>query len=81
MAVTILVFAGLRERLGFAELDYDVADGTPVARVLDALADTYPAIAQARGRCLVALNEEYVADGATVKAGDTLALIPPVSGG
>ncbi len=81
MAVTILCFAGLRERVGFAELEYDAADGTPVAQILDDLAATYPPIAAARASCLIALNEEYVQDGDTVKAGDTLALIPPVSGG
>ena len=81
MAVTLLCFAGLRERLGFGELEIDAPDGTPVAQLLDDLAATYPAIAATRGSCLVALNEEYVQEGDTVKAGDTIALIPPVSGG
>ena len=81
VAVTILCFAGLRERAGFAELEYDVPEGTLVSRILDDLVATYPAIGAALPTCLVALNEEYAPEGATVKAGDTIALIPPVSGG
>ncbi len=81
MAVTILCFAGLRERVGFGELELDAPDGTPVSRILEDLAADYPAIGQALPSCLVALNEEYAHEGARVKAGDTIALIPPVSGG
>lgn len=81
MAVTILCFAGLRERVGFGELAYDAPDGTAVSDILADLAATYPPIQAALGGCLVALNEEYVPEGATVKAGDTIAIIPPVSGG
>jgi len=81
MSITVLCFAGLRERVGFAELAYEPADGATVGRILDDLCATYPAIAQARKSCLIALNEEYAEMDATVKAGDTLALIPPVSGG
>ena len=81
MAVTILCFAGLRERAGFGELEYDAPDGTSVSQILDDLVTQYPAIGEALPSCLVALNEEYVREGATVKAGDTIALIPPVSGG
>ena len=81
MSITILCFAGLRERVGFAELEYDAPAGTPVRTILADLAATYPAIEAGLPACLVALNEEYAAEDAVVKAGDTIALIPPVSGG
>jgi MoaE-MoaD fusion protein len=74
--VTIRLFAVLRERAGTREIELDLPDG---ARVRDALARLDDL---AGGLPLVmAINRDYADADAELRAGDELALIPPVSGG
>jgi MoaE-MoaD fusion protein len=74
MAVTVKLFAGLRERAGWSERELD-----GVARV----ADVWPALdlgAEPPG-LLYAVNMEYAERERELADGDEIALIPPVSGG
>jgi MoaE-MoaD fusion protein len=74
--VTIRLFAVLRERAGAREIELDLPEG---ARVRDALARLDDLAA---GLPLVmAINRDYADADAELRAGDELALIPPVSGG
>jgi MoaE-MoaD fusion protein len=74
--VTIRLFAILRERAGASEIELDLPEG---ARVRDALARLDDL---AGGLPLVmAINRDYADAEAPLRAGDELALIPPVSGG
>jgi molybdopterin synthase catalytic subunit len=76
MLVRVRLFAGLRERAGADHLEIEVADGACVADALDelrALTDGVPVV--------MAVNRRYVEPGASLHAGDEIALIPPVSGG
>jgi molybdopterin synthase catalytic subunit len=73
MAVTVRLFAGLRERAGWSSREVDAAT----------VADVWPALGlgEEPPGLLYAVNKEY-ADGARELAdGDEVALIPPVSGG
>jgi molybdopterin converting factor subunit 1 len=78
--VTVRLFAGLRERAGTRHVDVEVPDGATVAELLGALRDT-PVGEIAPRSCVVAVNREYAAASQVVRAGDEVALIPPVSGG
>lgn len=70
------LFAGLRERAGAEALSLQLPDG---ARVSDALARMTELTA---GTSVVtAVNREYAATDHPLRAGDELALIPPISGG
>jgi MoaE-MoaD fusion protein len=70
------LFAILRERAGADEIELQLPDG---ARVGDALAGLG---ALASGVSIVmAVNREYADPDTPLRAGDELALIPPVSGG
>jgi molybdopterin converting factor subunit 1 len=80
MRVSLRLFAGLRERAGADRMDVEVPDGAVVADLLAALAGT-PIGPLAPGQCVVAINREYARADAPVRAGDEVALIPPVSGG
>jgi MoaE-MoaD fusion protein len=80
MNVSVRLFAGLRERAGTDRLDVELPDGARVADVLAALAST-PVGALRPRECVVAVNREYAAPDAPVRAGDEIALVPPVSGG
>src|SRR5918992_3307612 len=80
MVVSVRLFAGLRERAGTDRLEVELPDGARVADVLAAMAGT--PVGELRPReCVVAVNREYAAADAPVRAGDEVALVPPVSGG
>ena len=74
MPVTVRLFAGLRERAGWAERTVD-----GVHRV----ADVWPALGLGAEppSLLYAVNHEYVDRDRELADGDEVALIPPVSGG
>jgi molybdopterin converting factor small subunit len=86
-SITILLFASAREAaggVGKVTLDVDADCNTSTIRTI--LAELYPKLAATvldEDSLTLALNEEYVASGQvlTLKAGDTIALIPPISGG
>jgi molybdopterin synthase catalytic subunit len=73
MSVHVRLFAGLRERAGWATREVDA--GT--------VADVWPALGlgdEPEG-LLYAVNREYADRGQELEDGDEVALIPPVSGG
>lgn len=76
MRVKIRLFAVLRERAGAGSLELDLPEG---ARVADALA----AVDHLAGGVplVMAVNREYAKPDVELRAGDELALVPPVSGG
>jgi MoaE-MoaD fusion protein len=72
-AVTVRLFAGLRERAGWSRRDVDAAT----------VADVWPALGlgdEPEG-LLYAVNKGYAPRERTLADGDEVALIPPVSGG
>jgi MoaE-MoaD fusion protein len=76
MVVTIRLFAMLRERAGAGEIELDLPEGARVRDALDRLDEL------AGGLPLVmAINRDYADADSELRAGDELALIPPVSGG
>lgn len=78
MEVRLRFFASLRERLG-AEMTRQVPRGTTVEAVWQAIAAEHPGVAKTQVR--FAVDERYVEPGHVVRAGDEVAVFPPVSGG
>ena len=74
MRVTVKVFAGLRERAGWAERDLE-----NVARVGDVWAALD--LGEEPAGLLYAVNRDYADADRALSDGDEVALIPPVSGG
>jgi molybdopterin synthase catalytic subunit len=74
MAVTVRLFAGLRERAGWSQRELD-----GVERV----AEVWPALGlgEEPEGLLYAVNREYAERERELEDGDEVALIPPVSGG
>lgn len=77
--VTVKFFALLREQAGCREATLTTSAATP--------AELYIELMQTRGLALpprilsYAVNERYVAGDTVLRAGDRVALIPPVAGG
>jgi molybdopterin synthase catalytic subunit len=72
--VKVRLFAGLRERAGFAERELEG---------VEQVADIWPALGlgEQPDGLLYAVNREYAATDRRLADGDEVALIPPVSGG
>jgi molybdopterin synthase catalytic subunit len=82
MLVRIRLFAQLRERAGADYIDAALPDGATVAEALRELAGR-PPLGELLERLPVrmSVNREIAADDTELRAGDELALLPPVSGG
>ncbi len=79
--VNIKFFAELRDIVGKRESTFSLPEGSRVDYMLEALKNEYPRLAKTIECSFIALNEVYVDRDAPLKEGDTLAIIPPVSGG
>lgn len=81
----VLYFAWLRQKIGMSEESIDLPDHvSDVAGLLDWLSSRGPEFADAlahRQVIRVAVNQEHVTFDAPIKAGDEIALFPPVTGG
>ena len=81
MTVRVLCFAQLRDHVGEPELLMPLRLGATGQDVLDALRTRHPAIGPLLSVCRLAVNCEYVAPEAALRAGDEVVVVPPVSGG
>ncbi|MCU5514679.1 molybdopterin converting factor subunit 1 [Bacillus wiedmannii] len=77
--ITILLFANLREEVGSDRLVILEKQKMTVQQLKEWFKVSY--CLQSLDRVMVAVNEEFVTDEEMIKAGDIVALIPPVSGG
>lgn len=78
MEITILAFAQARDHLGFSERQMAARDGATADEVLASLDAT---LREALPTMRVAVDEVYASWDTPLGDGQTLALIPPVSGG
>ncbi|WP_077617279.1 molybdopterin converting factor subunit 1 [Bacillus sinesaloumensis] len=76
--ITILFFAHLQDLAGTDRITLKVND-IKVTALKKLLANEHGI--NNLDEIMFAINEEYAVDDDVVKAGDTVALIPPVSGG
>ncbi|WP_080872777.1 molybdopterin converting factor subunit 1 [Oceanobacillus timonensis] len=76
--IHILLFADLQENLGKASLEYK-CDSITIRELKVQLKTAYGL--SKIDQVMMAINEEYATEDDIVKSGDTVAFIPPVSGG
>ena len=80
--VRVLFFAAARDVAGVREIDLEVPrDRVTVADVAAEIPRRYPGLAPHLRSLRFAVNGEYARDGDDVRAGDEVAVIPPVAGG
>lgn len=76
--INILLFAHLQEQVGESQLEVELSDVT-VAQLKEWLEKHYPQLSLQQ--IMTAVNEEFATDTTIVQSGDTIAFIPPISGG
>lgn len=76
--IRVLLFANLKDQAGTENVTIE-AEKLSVKELLLELQEKYSL--SNLEQVMVAVNEEYSTEEDTVKSGDTVALIPPVSGG
>lgn len=81
MKAYVKLFAILKEKAGTSELTLDLPDPSTVADLLREMERLHPGLVAGIGQTMVAVNTEYATESQTLKDGDVVALIPPVSGG
>lgn len=77
--IDILFFAQLQEKVGSNKLTIEATE-ISVKEIKDQFLAKYE-IEDLLQEAMVAVNEEYSQEDTIVAAGDTVAFIPPVSGG
>jgi len=79
--IRVLFFAHVRAMAGQSEVQLSCPGDVTVDGFWDRLLTAYPQLAAVRASCRVARNLEYVSGNDLIRAGDEVALVPPVSGG
>ena len=81
MRVTVRLFARLRDLAGSGELVRDLPGPATVQTVWTSLVADMPALQDYERTMSVAVNADYSKMSASVRDGDEVAFLPPVSGG
>jgi molybdopterin synthase catalytic subunit len=79
--IVVKLFGSLREEAGAGQLDFALAEGTRISDLRAQLAERYPTFERLGERLAVSLNLEICDRDATLRTGDEVAFLPPVSGG
>lgn len=77
--IKVLLFAAFEEAVGQREVTLEETS-LSVAQLKKKLASDYQGLPSLE-HVMIAVNEEYVEEDTIIKANDTVAIIPPVSGG
>ena len=81
MRLRVLFFAAAREKAGRTEADVELGDGATVAALFDHLAAEHEGLGDVLRACRAAVDEEFAPRGTVLADGQTVAVLPPVSGG
>ena len=80
MTVTVLLFASYADALGRSSVELPLRDGATVRELVDGLG-RIAGEGRLPARPVVAVNQSYASYDQVVRAGDEVAVIPPVAGG
>jgi molybdopterin converting factor subunit 1 len=81
MTVTARFFAVLRERMGQAAAQVQMAPGETVAALWETIVAERPELRDLRAATRFAVNGQYATPETRLHDGDEVAFLPPMSGG
>lgn len=79
--VSVLFFAGLRDRVGEKRIWIDLTDDATMGDLRRVIQEKYPGLHSILAASLAAINKEYASDDQVIPDGAEIAIFPPVSGG
>lgn len=81
MKVKVKLFAVFRDIVGAKEEELDLEAGTTVQQLLEKYISRFPEMGRFRDHIILSVNKEYGPPGKTLREGDEVSFLPPVSGG
>ena len=81
IVVRLLFFGAARDTVGHSDTTLSLPNSTTAAVAFEHVVENFPGLRRFGRSLLFAINEEYAAPDREVRAGDELAVFPPVSGG
>ncbi len=81
IAVTVRLFASVRESAGTAAVNVRLGHGALVEDALNSASKAVPGVWKLPSKYMIAVNGQYAGPTTPLSDGDTVAVIPPVSGG
>ena len=81
MKVKVLYFASCREIVGERQAEMELSEGATVSDLVTQVASEHPRFQELAKTAMVSVNQEYVDPSHSLREGDEVAFIPPVSGG
>ena len=81
MKLRVQLFSHLRDAAGLSEAEADLPEGATVENLLTVLYGQHPKLREWDSSILVGAGVEFVGRDYLLKAGDEIAIMPPVQGG
>lgn len=81
MRVKVKLYAAFRDIVGLKEEDLELQNGSTVQNLLDDYVRRFPKLSRYREHIILSVNKEYGAPSRTLREGDEVSFLPPVSGG
>ena len=81
MAIRVLFLGPAKDIAKTDSAVLDLRSGATVGEARHALTERFPRLSAGLTKMRLAVNQEFVADAVILRAGDELAVVPPVSGG
>jgi MoaE-MoaD fusion protein len=81
MRIRVLLFGQLKDIIGRQEDSLELEQGAKLSAVMSYYAERFPGFQPIAGSIACSLNQEYAAGSVTLRDGDEVGLLPPVSGG
>jgi MoaE-MoaD fusion protein len=79
--IRVLLFGQLKDIVGQQEETLELAPGASLSEVVTRYGERFPRFRALAGSIACSVNQEYATGSATLKDGDEVGLLPPVSGG
>lgn len=81
MIIQVQVFARIKEIVGATSISCEVPENGTVADLRAGLRQQHNELSSLIDHCIIAIDNEFADDNSRVKPNQTIALLPPVSGG